>query len=189
MRDWRDRYLVFNMCLLLWAAAAFGLDRYGLREAPRAATYDAIVVAGCRVQPDGAPSLSLRSRAVAGVALWQAGVAPILIFTGGVGDFPPSEAAAAAGVALAAGVPVAAIVIEDRSTSTAENAAFAAASASARRVVVISDAYHVFRVERVFAQHFAEVRGIGVEGPPMSRIRGALREVLAVAWHGGRGHL
>ena len=188
MRDWRNAYLVLNMLLLMWAAAATGLDRYGHRAAP-AGGYDAIVVAGCRVGPGGRPSRALRARAEGGVALWKAGVAPVLVFTGGVGQFPPSEAEAAASVARAAGVPPRAIVLEDRSTTTAENAAFAARRTGARRGVVVSDAYHVFRAQRIFGQHFDEAWGYGVRGPASARIKGALREVLAVAWHGARGAL
>ena len=79
--------------LALWAALAVGLDRYGQREAVGA--YDAIVVAGCRVLPDGHPSPALQNRTRQAVNLWRAGPAPTLVFTGGVGRYPPSEARAA----------------------------------------------------------------------------------------------
>jgi uncharacterized SAM-binding protein YcdF (DUF218 family) len=171
-----------------WLAASCGLDGYGHRGPD--GTYDAIVVAGCRVLPDGTPSLALQRRTRHAVELWRAGIAPRIVLTGGVGTWPPSEAAAAAQVAVGLGVPSDALVLEERSTSTEENAAFAAELLDpAARVVVVTDTYHVFRAERVFGRVFAEARGSGSTPAPWWRVRGAVREVLAVGYYGLTGRL
>ncbi|MCB9777826.1 MAG: YdcF family protein [Alphaproteobacteria bacterium] len=181
------------MSLSLWVGAAVLLDWHGRRSAPDGA-YDAVIVAGCRVGPDGLPSKALARRTRHGVRLWQEGRAPVLVFTGGVGTFPPAEAVAAAELARSLGVPDAAIVIEDRSTSTEENARHAAEQLAERgvagdRVLVVSDAYHVFRATRVFARHFPSVDGVGSTPGPWVRVRGSLREVLAVGGYLAMGRI
>jgi uncharacterized SAM-binding protein YcdF (DUF218 family) len=164
---------------LCYLATAAWLDRRGAREAPEE-RFDAIVVLGCRVRSDGTASLSLARRARHAAALHRRGLAPIVVFTGGVGTHPPSEARAAAAVARDEGLPEGAIVLEERSTSTEENAREAARTIDAERVLVVTDAYHAFRAERVFRRHFASAVAVGSQGPRSVRVRGALREVTAV---------
>jgi uncharacterized SAM-binding protein YcdF (DUF218 family) len=189
MRTWARRIAGTVVgAAVLWGTLAASLDRYGQRKSE--GHYDAIVVAGCRVLPDGTPSLALQRRTEAAVALWRAGVAPRILFTGGVGDSPPSEALAASRYAETLGVPAQAMVLEDRSTSTAENARFAAETIGAHhRVVVVTDTYHVFRAERVFGRAFAEAEGVGSMARLDVRVRGALREVLAVGSYAVHGQL
>jgi uncharacterized SAM-binding protein YcdF (DUF218 family) len=187
MRPWGVRIGVIG--LVTWVTLALCLDAYGHRT-PQEGSYDAIVVAGCRVNPGGVPSLALQRRTRHAVELWRAGVAPRIVFTGGVGDFPPSEASAAAAYAQSLGLPPKAAVLEEGSKSTEENARFAAKIiGSSARVVVVTDTYHVFRAERVFGRVFAEATGSGSIAAPSVRIRGAFREVLAVAAYAVRGRL
>ena len=80
-------------------------------------------------------------------------------------------------------------MLEDRSTSTAENASRAAERLRVERIVVVTDAYHVFRARRVFDRYFPDVDAIGSTYGQWSRVRGAYREVLAVAAYGVRGDL
>ena len=164
------------------------LDRFGQRE-PSSGGYDAIVVLGCRVGPGGVASLALARRTKHAVALYRRGLAPTLVFTGGVGEHPPSEAQVAAGLAAEWGVPREAMVLEETSTSTEENASRARELLDADRILLVTDAYHTFRAKRVFGRYFAEVSvsgSIGARGP---RVRGALREVGAVAIYAFLGRL
>ena len=108
-----------------WFLTAAALDHYGQRR-PDGQRYDAIVVAGCRVDPGGVPSPALRARTELAVALYEEGLAPQLAFTGGLGANPPTEAQAAADHARNLGVPAENIRLEDRSTSTEENAHYLA---------------------------------------------------------------
>lgn len=179
--------------LSLWVLGAFLLDRAG-SAAPPAGRWDAIVVAGCRVDPGGVPSLALQRRARLGVELWREGLAPRVVFTGGVGEHPPSEARAAADFAAGLGLPAEAALLEEGSTSTEENARLAAAllrerGLPAERVLVVTDGYHALRAARVFGRFFQEVRAVGSTPSPSVRARGALREVLALGWYLARGRL
>ncbi len=176
--------------VLGWPLLAWGLHRYGLANRPTAGQWDAIVVLGCRVFPDGRPSFALSARVGTAVELFHEGRAPTLVLTGGVGDAGIAEAKVAAELALSLGVPASALVIEDRSTSTELNARFAAELTDARRVLIVTDAYHVLRSERVFGRYFGEVRGVGTINPRLwPRIKGALREVVAIAAYGASGRL
>jgi len=172
----------------LYLGAAALLDRYGQQD-PGAETFDAIVVLGCRVFADGRPSASLERRVNRAVQLFRQNKAPRIILTGGLGDSPISEARAAARIAEGLGVPTDALVLEERSTTTEENAREAARSTDASRVLVVTDSYHVFRAERVFGRHFASARGTGSLGPRSARIRGSLREVAALLAYAVRGRL
>lgn len=179
----RTRLLVLSSIVALWATCALILDTWG-KTRVATGTYDAVIVAGCRVYPDGRPSPALEWRVRKAVALWDAGVAPRIVFTGGLGDFPPTEAAAAATLANELGVPRSAMVLEDRSTSTEENARNAREAfpepGGVLRVLVVTDAYHVFRARRVFARYFGDVDAVGSTYGRWTRVRGSLREVLAV---------
>ena len=168
--------------LAVWLTLAFALDVYGRGSDPRG-SFDAIVVAGCRVLPDGSASLSLNRRVRLTVALWQRGVAPLIALTGGSRDQLPAESTVAAAVALQLGVPKSALVLESHSTSTVENARFLRKMANFDRIVIVTDSYHVRRCEWVFGKYFEQARGVGVLSPLPYRIRGALREPLAFAYN------
>lgn len=179
--------------LVAWALAAVALDRVGARRPE--GSFDAIVVAGCRVMPDGRPSPALARRAELALELWRAGRAPIVVFTGGVGDHGASEASVAAAHAVALGLPRAVVRLEETSTSTEENARGAAAllhpdaEAEHTKVLVVTDTYHVLRCERVFGRYFHEVVGAGSKSVPYARAKGALREVPAVIAYALLGRL
>jgi uncharacterized SAM-binding protein YcdF (DUF218 family) len=106
---------------------------------------------GQRVDSDGQPSASLFERTLHAVALYKHGLAPHIICTGGVGDYPPAEAVAARSLALALGVPDRAIVVEDRSKNTWDNIANALAICKLHgwsSVVIVSEPYHMWRALR-----------------------------------------
>ena len=149
---------------LCYLAMAAWLDRRGARVAPDE-RFDAIVVLG-------------RTRLAA--ALHRRGLAPVVVFTGGVGTHPPSEASAAAAVARVLLGGRRALLEHDRVLRQALGAREAARSIDATRVLVVTDAYHAFRAERVFRRHFPSAVAVGSQGPRSVRVRGALREVTAV---------
>ena len=80
----------------------------------------------------------------------------------------------------------AAILIENRSTSTWENALFAAnlehggESVQGWRVLVATDGYHTWRCQRLFARYFKSAHSVGSQPGSRARFRGALREVFSI---------
>lgn len=181
--------LLLLIGIALLAMVGFGLfiDIYGQTDQARAA--QAIIVLGARVGPDGLPADSLRARTLHAVELYKRGFAPVILCTGGVGDYPPSEAEAASALARTQGVLDGDLLQENTSTSTWENAVNAAKMCRQhgwRRVIVVSDPYHLWRARRDFAQ-----AGLTVYPSPARncirnrnlrmRIQWTAREVLAVA--------
>jgi uncharacterized SAM-binding protein YcdF (DUF218 family) len=165
-----------------WLVSAFWIDAWGCRQRGRAG-YDLIVVPGCAVWPGGQPSPRFERRISFAIELWQQGLAPLLLFTGGLGRHPPAEGEAAAAMARRLGVPGDAIRIEARSTSTEENARNSARLLSGDRLLLVTDTYHLWRARRVFLRYFAAVDGYGVLSPWPGRLRGALREVAAIVYY------
>lgn len=166
----------------VWTLAAVALDLLGHRRDPRG-HFDAVVVAGCLVLPDGKPSPSLARRTAKAVELWKNGMAPVLVLTGGVGKYPPAEAVVAADYALGLGVPRSAMLLETQSINTIENARFVQHLATLRRIVVVTDTYHTWRCEWIFRHYFESATVVSVESPWFDRAKGAFREAIAVAYH------
>jgi len=139
-------------------------------------------VLGCRVV-EGRACETLVRRVDRAAALYRAGFADTVIATGGVGKGAGgvSEAAAICDLLAERGVPRGRVVLEDRSTTTFENARFAARLFPGASVLVVTDSYHAPRAERVFRQHFPEAHAVGSRPRASVRVKGALREVFALA--------
>jgi len=110
---------------------------------------DAIVVMGA-AQYDGRPSPQLQARLDHVVELWNQGVAPTVIVTGGnqPGD-RFTEAESSTNYLVEQGVPAAVIIAEDTGHSSWESLQNVASLASERgitRIVLVSDPYHTLRV-------------------------------------------
>ena len=168
---------------------AFVVDRFGQRE--RASAADAAVVLGARVLPGGEPSGALEARVEQAVTLYRRGLVRRLILSGGVGVNPPSEARVMRALAVRLGVPEEACLLEERSHSTAENARYSAEllrELGARRVVVVSDPYHLLRARQYF-----RLQGFEVDTSPallternldlVDRVYWTVREAFALLLH------
>jgi uncharacterized SAM-binding protein YcdF (DUF218 family) len=138
------------------------------------ATADAIVVLGCRVDDDGLPSERMRRRMALAVELYRDGRAPLLLLSGG-GLGPVTEAAAMRDLALDAGIPAAALLLEPDSHNTLANAANTARLLNVlgkRQIVLVTDQLHLPRAAWLFRR--AGLNIAGVAGVPASSLRRAL---------------
>src|SRR3990172_6679403 len=107
----RNRWKALIAVLIALALVSIvAIDRYGMTD--RAQPADVIVVLGSRVYRSGQPGPSLTRRAKWAVALYKKGVAPVIICSGGLGPFPPTEAEAACDLAQSLGVPRSAALLE-----------------------------------------------------------------------------
>jgi uncharacterized SAM-binding protein YcdF (DUF218 family) len=138
---------------------------------PRNGDADAIIVLGCALR-GGAPSPALARRVGCAVALLRQGRAPCLVLAGG-GD-GPTEATAMRDIARREGIADAAILLEQRSRNTYENAVETARllhERGFRRIILVTDRYHLPRARMLFrAAGHAIVASVH---PPS---RGILRE-------------
>lgn len=115
---------------------------------------DAIVVLGTPLRPSGHLSLAGRERVEEAARRYAEGLAPLLLFTGGAAH-GAAEAPAMARRAQELGVAREAILIEDNSSTTAENARFSAEilrSHGVQSVWIISQPFHLRRGRRLFRQ-------------------------------------
>ena len=132
------------------AYATFRIWDQGEQDERRAA--DAIVVLGA-AEYDGRPSPVFRARLDHAVSLYRAGLAPLLVVTGGkaAGD-RTTEAAVAREFAIAEGVHSGSILVEDRGRTTLESLRTVGQmlrDRGARDVVFVSDKTHMLRVLRM----------------------------------------
>lgn len=141
---------------------------------------DAIVCLGGGATPD-ALGVDATQRAARCVELFEAGVAPTIIFTGTV------AAPLMANYAIAQGVPQDVVFAEDRSRSTLQNARFTAGILDTdARVVVVSNAYHLPRSALSFwVMGYRDV-SLAAAGAPSLRPRPLLREAIAIWFNMGR---
>ena len=181
--------LVVSLAALLYFVGFIAAAHItGLRD--RAENADIIIVLGAGLKDDGRPGPALTRRSRHGAALWHEGIAPLILCAGGQSEYyPRTEAEACREILLNAGMPTDAILTEDRSRSTEENAIYSKEildELGLSRVVLVSDSYHILRAGWLFGG-----RGIdSVASPvPADRIRGAtvypsslIREFIAFNW-------
>jgi len=137
---------------LAWLVAVAGwIVWVGMRDQAQPA--DAIVVLGAAAY-DAQPSPVFRERIEHGLALYRAGHASRLIFTGGYGGRGArfAESQVARRYAMAHGIPEEAIWIESRSQNTCQNlmeTRHLLHEHALGRVIVVSDPLHMARALRV----------------------------------------
>ena len=175
--------------VVLFAWLWVQIDRFG--QVDRARRADVIVVLGARVWPSGRPSDALTRRTLHAVKLYKEGLAAAIVFSGGLGTHPPTEAQAAARLAMDQGVPPEAIVLEEESHSTEDSAFLVSEIMRARgwqTAIVVSDAYHLWRAKLLFGKAGIEAYPSPAhdERYPLSKrmyLYYLGREVVAVAWY------
>lgn len=121
---------------------------------------EAIVVLGGGVMPDGVLSNSSMRRALHGILLHRKGLAPMLVFFGPMGDGGPAEADVRAELARELGVTPGVILTAADAWTTREEALRGGALLQAkgvRRILLVTDAYHMRRARTLFEQAGFEV--------------------------------
>lgn len=179
------------MLIALWLLFICGLTAsihlYGQLDRQQQA--DVIIVLGAGLRRDGRPGPALIRRGSQAADLWHAGVAPRLICTGG---FPTtfitrSEADACFDVLTERGVPADAIIMEENSRSTHENAVYSRQIMTENdweTAVVVSDSYHMLRATWIFSTIGIDMVSSPAEimPPPGNYVSSVLREVVALHW-------
>lgn len=149
---------------------------------------DAIVVMGA-AQYNGRPSPVLKSRVDHAIHLFGRGLAPRILFTGGVGTGDTvSEAQVARRYALESGVPDSVILLEPWGRTSAESMGEAARILRARRLdsaLLVSDPFHMLRLEMLARRGGLEGNRAPVPAGPIQRnasltLRYVLRESVLV---------
>jgi uncharacterized SAM-binding protein YcdF (DUF218 family) len=163
------------------------IDAYGRVDWAQPA--DVIIVLGAGVQRDNTAGTAMRRRVSHAADLWRAGYAPIIICSGGKPGYQTrSEADACAELLIKEqGLPETAVIQEDQSRSTEENAMYTHLLMQAngwQKAIVVSDGYHLFRAKRLFVNEGMTIYTSPAtnEVPATEYIVYLLREVAALQW-------
>lgn len=142
---------------------------------------DAIVVFGA-AEYAGHPSPVLRARLDHAFSLFQQGIAPVVITTGGAAADPSfSEGGVGRDYLMRRGIPERNLIAETQGSDTAQSAVRVAVIMRANGLhscVAVSDAYHVFRIKRVLEHE--GIRPVYVAPRPDSRPRTVVQRMYAV---------
>jgi uncharacterized SAM-binding protein YcdF (DUF218 family) len=148
---------------------------------------DAIVVLGA-AQYDGRPSPVLEARLDHALDLWEQGLAPIIVVTGGKQEGDRfTEATASANYLLERGVPDSQILREVQGTNSWESLAAAARILRERglsEVILVSDPFHALRIGGIADElgldaHVSPTRTSPISGG--AQVKQMVRETGAVA--------
>jgi uncharacterized SAM-binding protein YcdF (DUF218 family) len=142
---------------------------------------DAIVVFGA-AEYSGRPSPVLRARLDRALELFQRGMAPIIITTGGAASDPSfSEGGVGRDYLMRHGVAESSLIAETQGRDTSESAVRVAVIMRAnglRSCVAVSDAYHVFRIRKLLEHE--GISPVYVAPRPDSRPHSVLQRTMAV---------
>ena len=159
---------------------------------------DILIVLTADMQPDNMMGGATYWRAVYAVRTYRSGHFRAIVVCGGPGGGTRSLAAVTADFLVANGIPREIVHLEERSTSTRENALFAAAMTSAwpgKKVLLTSD-MHMFRAYRVFRAVGLDVvpcyfpYALKLYSSPLSRwplFCGLVQESAKIAYYYARG--
>ncbi len=161
---------IFAIVILLAGSAAWchwvyaQIESYANQD--QAAPSDAICVFGA-AEYDGRPSPVYRARLDHALELYRLGIAPLIITLGGPGGDDFTEGSVGREYLESRGVPEQDIIAETESRNTEEAArrvAVIAHTNGLRRLVIVSDGTHLFRIHAICA-----AEGLDVLTSPRSR--------------------
>ena len=160
--------LIFFLTFPLLQVRFFGTTDY-CRQA------DAVVVFGAKAYANGRPSLVLADRVRHACSLYKRGYVRTLILSGGPGDGSIHETESMKSLAISLGVDEHDILLDKYGLSTEEtvqNTATILDSLGAKRIVAVSQDYHLPRIKMTFQRH-----GLNVYTSPAPDTTGHARSV------------
>lgn len=181
------RFVVITALIWLIVAGVLAASVYAFSQQDHAEPSDVLIVLGAGLRRDSRPGPALYRRTSRAIELYNDGYARAIICTGGfTAGRSRSEADACRELLVAGGVPQDAILLEERSRSTEENALYAREIMEAnswQSAVVVSDGYHLLRAQWIFSQEGITVTTSPSPGPGRLALASAIgREVLALHW-------
>ncbi len=143
------------------------------------APFDCILVLGAGLQSDGTPSAMLHDRVTVGVELHQAlGGVPLLMSGDQTGDY--NEVAAMKTLALSLEVSEEVIFMDNKGYSTYESILRAKQVYGAKRILIVTQTYHLHRA--LYLAESLEMEAYGVSAdlrPYRNQSKREVREALA----------
>jgi len=177
-----------TLCVLL-ALLALGLNCYVLISSGRRivsdgdysqlSDVDCIIVLGAGIW-DGEPSPMLADRLQQGIELYHAGVAPKIIMSGDHGSSEHDEVNIMKRYAIERGVPSEDIFMDHAGFSTYDSMFRARDVFQAKRVVIVTQKYHLYRAVYIANRLGLDAYGVNSDPRPYGgQIFREIREILA----------
>ncbi len=164
-----------------------------LKTVPAADEYDAIVVLGAQVKPDGSPSIQLSWRLDAAWEAWEQKHVPVVVCGAQGKDEPMPEAEAMSLYLENKGVPAADILKDPDSFNTNQNLQNAAKLLQdlpgIQRVMIVTSDYHVPRAMALARDLGFDACGMGSPCKQEYWIKNHAREALAWCKYWARKYL
>ena len=186
------RRLLFGLVLLFAAGigAVFGVNAYVQasvqdrilteEQAAELEEIDCVLVLGCGLEADGSPSPMLHDRLQQGVALYQKEAAPKLLVSGDHGREEYDEVNAMKRFAEEQGIPSEDVFMDHAGFSTYESVYRARDIFQVRRMVIVTQEYHLSRALYIAKRLGIEAWGVPADPRTYSgQTARDLREILA----------
>lgn len=139
-----------------------------------------VMVLGCGVREDGSPTPMLRDRLEAALQLYKAGYAPKLLVSGDNGQEEYNEIYTMYHYLLDAGVPKEDIFCDHAGFSTYESMYRADLIFRVKRMIVVTQSYHLYRALYDAKAMGIDVVGVGADQDTYAgQVNREIREVLA----------
>ena len=149
-------------------------------QAAQLTDMDCILVLGCKVGADGTLSHMLEDRLRQGVALYDLGAAPNLLMSGDHGTAEYDEVDAMKRYAVDAGIASQDVFMDHAGFSTYESVYRAKEVFQARRVIIVTQEYHLYRALMVAREMGLEAYGVAVNYRTyVGQTARDIREILA----------
>lgn len=172
------------VCCVLGISSVAGVNAYvkdkgddtmlKSEDAEKLEDVDCIIVLGCLVKEDGTPGKILEDRLKTGVKLYKNGVAPKIIMSGDHSSEQYNEVASMKNYAVNSGVPSEDVFMDHAGFSTYETMYRAKEVFGARKVVIVTQEYHLYR-----SVYIAEKLGMEAYGVASDYELDETREILA----------
>ena len=141
---------------------------------------DCIVVLGCQVRSDGTPSHMLEDRLKRGVALYELGASSKILMSGDHGTKGYDEVNTMKAYAIDVGIPTEDIFMDHAGFSTYETIYRAKEIFGAKKIIVVTQQYHLYRAMYIAKAAGLEVYGVAADYRSYSgQFSRDVREVLA----------
>lgn len=164
-----------------------------LTTVPASDSYDAIIVLGAQVKPDGTPSVQLEWRLDAASDAYAQKAVPVIVCGAQGRDEPMTEAEAMKQYLVGKGVPEKDILTDPDSVNTNQNLKNAAALLETlpgiSKVLIVTSDYHVPRALALAKDMGFEACGMGSPCKPDYWIKNHAREALAWCKYWGMKYL
>lgn len=156
------------ICILFWAGvnrhmSSSVADRILSPDEAAKLDADCILVLGAGLRKDNSPSPILRERIDRGMELYRLGAAPKLLMSGDHGRVEYNEVSVMKALAIESGIPSEDIFMDHAGFSTYESLYRARDVFCAKRVIIVSQKYHLFRALYIADQLGIEAYGVGAD--------------------------